>query len=481
MLKTRIRNWKLDKKLKFTDMRTAIQLVAAGGFEGPGTEPRFLIRGRMVPYSEVLRYFHRKGIPDPLNWLRNLPDDNFIPSSDVELHTPHSTDCTPDSTDEEGSSVTRSPAEALQPLDVETSQELQRPPMEHTAQPTPEPNEAEGLDTMHISYPLQPYLPIGAEKVVHVANNYCAMYLNSGRSLGHTEPSVHHLTTHAIFAQRMQDGISLLLRNDTASAFYDFQRAFALVKDLLRDNHPMSIGLLLSIVCDLDSRNLGALIFHLFRHIEEMASVELGTFDPLTTLFRTFTHVEGDATNLALLVIRRAADHLTEFDGHIGWKSLYLRERLCDCLYYARYDYERASRRRALLRDQEEVYGLDARNVLWTLTNVADDCLQLGRCEEAKTSFGKVLRRSQTLSGYGKAKTRFAALEGLARCAMADARCTQAYDYFDVDETLRRQSKINEALRLFKEAEAEAEVWFDPSSRRIARVRASILEVEALT
>ena len=473
MLKTRISRWKLDKKLKLTEMRTVIQIVAESGTEALGREPTFLVRGRAVPYSEVLRYFHRKGIPDPLNWLRTVSNDGFVPSSDVEVLTPQTSDCTADSSDEVGSAGTSSTANALLSLEIQVQEVFDYTPIEDTAPSKLTSDHVEGLDTTALSYLPRPFLSLHAEKVVHIANNYLAKYLSSAPSHRHTEPSVHHLTTHAIFAQRIQDGLSLLQQNKTTSAFNDFQRAFALIRDLLLDHHPMSLSLLLSIICDLDARNATALLSTLLKHISEMSRIELGASDPLTTLFRNLTRLEGiSATNLALLIVRRAADVLSFDSPNSNWKSLYLRERLCDCLYHARHDYERATRRQGLLRDQEKHYGANARNVLWTLSNVADDFLQLGRWEEATLSYREVLRRSEGLEGYGRAKTRFAALEGLGRCKVAEAMCMY--------EGMERRSTINEGLGLLGEAEGEAKLWFEPASRRIQSVRGKILEVEAL-
>lgn len=180
MVKTRIKRWKLDKKLKFTDMRSAIQLMANSGIAGgAGAEPTFLVRGRVVPYSEALRYFHRKGITDPLTWLRSLPDDGFVPSSDVELLTPPTTEFTPDETDEDVGPGTELFDWVLLPSHDENLQELPLFPPDHVDPPASTPNEASGLEIMPIALPAQPYLSLSAEKVVHVIDNYCAMYLHS--------------------------------------------------------------------------------------------------------------------------------------------------------------------------------------------------------------------------------------------------------------------------------------------------------------
>ncbi|RMZ92495.1 hypothetical protein DV736_g261, partial [Chaetothyriales sp. CBS 134916] len=339
----------------------------------------------------------------------------------------------------------------------------------------------------------QPPLYNDVSRIIHLTDSYCTSYLRSGRSLQHTEPEVHNRTTHAIFAQHMQDGIALFLSNDSHAAFECFNAGFTLVKDLITDNHPMALTLLMSIICDLDSRQpgFGELICALIRHTKDMAITTLGEADPLTQVFHALMHVEGNPTQLALLIARKSVDCLSVADGggidnSLDWKTLYLRERLLDCLYYARCDSERASGRRALLHDQLRKYGPCSRNVLWTLMNVADDDLLMGRTEQARCGYSDALIKSQQSKGFGRAKTRAAALEGLARCSIAAA--TQSTwqgattnvicegDWHILD----RQQKLTEALYLLREAEVEARSWFGPSSRRLARLRTKIAEAEEM-
>ena len=67
-----------------------------------------------------------------------------------------------------------------------------------------------------------------------------------------------------------------------------------------------------------------------------------------------------------------------------------------------------------LVHDLERKYGYTARNVLWTLTNVADNHLAVGDVDSATDCFSDVLKRADTpVEDYGRAKTRFRSLEGL--------------------------------------------------------------------
>ncbi|KAH7333184.1 hypothetical protein BKA65DRAFT_41113 [Rhexocercosporidium sp. MPI-PUGE-AT-0058] len=62
MLKKRIKKWGLDRKLKEADMIYALRLALERGKSGKQTE--FLIRERTVTFSDIEKYFGRKGIKD---------------------------------------------------------------------------------------------------------------------------------------------------------------------------------------------------------------------------------------------------------------------------------------------------------------------------------------------------------------------------------------------------------------------------------
>ena len=288
-------------------------------------------------------------------------------------------------------------------------------------------------------------------------HHYIVNYISSQRSHIHTEPEVHAYTVHAQFAAKMQDGIFLLVKPpknnvdkdqsiDTIASgpFKSFKMGFELVRDILADDHPMSLALVLSVLCELASHadrtdlGLATILDMLITLFGREAKLLLGEGHPLSTIFSLLAEnrfsppsTKSAATsantlhNFILAALRLAVDQLAmpNPSGPHDWKTLYLRERLCDSLYHSgpAFNHERSALRAKLLVDQEAVYGPCRRNVLWTLTNVADDCLSQGEVEAATGYFSQALMRAETHTGYGRAKTRFAALEGLGRSMMKQA------------------------------------------------------------
>jgi len=71
MLKKKIRLWDLHRNLKEADMRHALRLYYER--ESQGKRTVFLVRNRLVPFEEIKRYFHRKGVDN----LRSLAHSAF--------------------------------------------------------------------------------------------------------------------------------------------------------------------------------------------------------------------------------------------------------------------------------------------------------------------------------------------------------------------------------------------------------------------
>jgi hypothetical protein len=173
-----------------------------------------------------------------------------------------------------------------------------------------------------------------------------------------------------------------------------------------------------------------------------------------------------DVLFTAIVCLRAAVGVFAE-QTDISWQKLYLQERLCDCLYYGKSYAEGSMYRARLFQEQERVYGNGARNVLFTLTNVASDYLLMGDIDNAQAQYTLVLRRSKALTGLGLAKIRFAALEGLALCEQT--RFEKKWQ--DTSGTIGESPVIPllNALRYIQKALSEATTWFEPCSRRTLR------------
>ncbi|KAI1613173.1 hypothetical protein EDD37DRAFT_607821 [Exophiala viscosa] len=528
--------------------------------------PGFRIRGEVVDHSEFLRYFRRKNINDPVNWVKQQNDD-FVLSDDVELvtgtTTPESKAADSDRHDEDANvaDAGENGQKHVSP-DVQANEhpEEQHPScVVQTRRYSSNNQDPKTLACTAIPTFLRPQTFHSLEQLTYSMSAYMSSYTVSARSLTHTEPAVHAHTVHAMFASRMQDGISLLAfsasgvsyssRSD--KAFANFQKGFDVISQILSNDHPMSLSLMLTIICELSRHEhtaLKGLKTQLLQYTAEMSRLVLGPTHALSIYFSILIQqlVTSDLFNLINLVLtslRLATAHLSTHNPY-DWKTLYLQERLCDGLYHSGTEFqsERSLMRARLLADQECVYGLNARNVLWTLTNVADDALEQDRVDTAMEYFRQALERADTSEGFGRAKTRFAALEGLGRCEVRKAELAEeaelrartaadrsaTRDMQHVSNILhlgpkstttccngschsstststsngsssqgtgqstpisssssksqlsQREKHLQKALAHFTDAETEASLWFEEPSRRTTRVRQRIEQVKSL-
>ena len=490
MLKAKITIWKLDKKLKWKDVCTAAHMVAFKASDCSVKSSRFRIRHRIVTWKELASYFRRKKITDPIQWVRAQSLDIADLSSDVTLLTP-------------GTSDGESETDSIETEVIYGSQESTPPPSMH---PPSEDQDRSilALDTTSFDIrqtiqetmfdsdvfvstmsPMQRPPTLANTRrldgVLWHMREYCNAYVGSPLDLKHTEPSVHHETTHGLFGSRVQDGVALLSQGKATLGFESLNGAFGLTAELLRDHHPMAIAQLITVICELIARGMMPLVGKLLGYMKEMSSITLGSDLPITGIFENLLQAEGDVAYLLLNAMRIAIESLSSVSKESRWKQLYLRERFCDCLYHVGDENERVRLRSNLLRAQEKHYGQNARNVLWTLSNVAHDQLLQGDLVEAEAIYQEMLTRSDSHEGFGRAKNRFAALEGLAKVAIARAERDAISERTTGHPQSPRSSqiKLHEARDLLLEAEAVSASWFGVSSHRTLRVRADLAGITA--
>jgi hypothetical protein len=525
MLHTRIKKWKIGRNHKFKEMRTAAELLAEyqdrqepavcqsahAVVDIAGKKPvmpSFNIRGDSVSYKEFLRYFRRKKINDPIAWVKEHKDDRFTLSDDVRLVT------AADLASKDSSSCDEDPVDVVGPLHTVTVPQQHHEQLRYTdfddlgevyhrslgdcynndetfqqlsdRSSSEEPGllaasalvcNSNGLSPVSVPIFIRSHASSFSEHLDYSIMGYMSSYLTTSSLESQPEPLIHAHTTHAIFASKMQDGISALAnlsltetsrkaesrnkKGDPAAtrAFTSFRNGFYLLEEILLSHNPMSLALVLGVICELAShtanptlRAMGVpvLLSQLLSYIHDMSGTLHGPEYPLTTFFGlllqeyqrpTASTTPGSppladsilkSLDMAITQLQLSSSHLNGAAGENAapsdWRALYLRERLCDALYHSGSSFQlpRASMRKLLLRDQEAKSGPNARNVLWTLTNVADDCLASGDIDAAIEHFDETLRRAKTLEDvYGREKTSFAALEGLGRCYVAKAERVQ--------------------------------------------------------
>jgi hypothetical protein len=487
MLKARITLWKLDKKVKWKDMCTAAQMIALRATDLPVEHTKFRIRRRIVTWKELVAYFRRRKIHDPIEWTQTRPMDASQFSSDVILLTPRTSVTGSDDEFEDTEITDRN--EEYNPTNLHIVPEGHSgPAMEEVScdvyQMSEEMALSNAIAMAAVSPKQRPSTPFTfrrADDILWHMRNYCDGYIESIWDLKHSEPLVHHQTTHGLFGHRVQDGVSFILQGKVDLGFKSLDGAFGLITELLHDHHPMALAQVITVICELVARDMIPLVRQLLIHIRDMSTISRRAVFPMTAIFEVLLHADGDIVHLLLSAMRIAVDTFKSAGGISRWKLLYLEERLCDCLYHVGDQNERIGRRLNLLRAQQEHYGQDARNVLWTLSNVADDHLLRGNLGEAEVIFRDLLSRADRHEGFGRAKNRFAALEGLSKAAIATAErgieSELGKGHIPLSEL--SQIKLREACDWLFEAETVAAAWFDVSSRRTLRVHAKLAEIHA--
>ncbi|KAF4344387.1 hypothetical protein FBEOM_1781 [Fusarium beomiforme] len=424
MIRARISQWNLQRNNQFHGMVAALRLLDPDPTLWPVPEPWFLIRGRHVALNEVLRYFRRKGIQNPIQWCRSAAVHQDEPTVSML---------------QEGNSPVEGPSEGSLTLAALSSASSVALSMSPVNIPTP-------------IYTLE-------QKAAASLTDYCAVYLSHDL---HPEPEVHQFTTHGRFGDRIQEGLAQMLRGGPG-AFPHFNQAFALVRPLLSDCHPMGLAQLLAIVCELSACSVQDVLACLLRYLAAMAS-SLRTSSSLVQFLQSLSLLPPALLQCTAISSLRAALAVFSEKSPCAWHRLYIEERLCDCLYHGRDRTEGGARRAHLWSEQESFYGPFARNVVWTVTNVADDRLDGGDLEGAEACYSTALARAEQLSGFSRAKLRFAALEGLGRIEQMRFETT----HIGRDACILHLQK---ASRYVDEALNEALIWFEPTSRRIGRVR----------
>ena len=497
MVKDRISTWKLDKKHKVGEMRTALHISIQCGYCFQSwlyIKPMFLIRGRMVSTGDIARYWRRKDVYEPFAWHLTHLQDDFELSPEVAIIQPpniaplSSYKALNDSPTRLGSnSATNLPETGVAADHVATQL------------PTSLKNSAalaSNSPGRHLSSPLH----FGhTEQMVWLTKSYCSSYLESHRAMTDSERPVNHFTVYGRFGHDIQDGISAVLyQGGAAGAFRYFHSASDKLEELLRNSHPMALAQLYAVLCELASRASApaddsiareqqeifrGVLGNLVRHIASLSSVIMQTTDPIKAVFDVLARAEHFSEQL-LTIMQSTVDSFEQakhqISGSYYWKLLYLKERYCDCLYHAGVNGTRQALRARLLTEQEEFYGSNKSNVLWTLTNVADDFLDNHRPSDAQRLFEDALRRAESLDPFARAKIRFAALEGLAKttCWKAHHGLSQARlgecARSSVNPHASHVSVIMDLLRAAEsfciQAEAEARDGFGTDSRRFIRM-----------
>lgn len=457
-------------------MRTAVALatraVLSGKCDWEDNPPRFRIRTREFDFGEVRRYYNRKSIDDPIQHFRN----NLQDESQLSKHIVLLAGRTPNAHSPTGLRLQDSSSTMNSPI---ADPQMSQIALQENAVPSLLPSPS------HLTV---------VEKLVWCAGAYCANFVESVHAgTRPREPPVHMHTLQGKLANQVQDGLFHASQMQLSLSQESFGQACDMMPSVFQEITPMALAQILTVMCELLKAShhlstthaqpnrgpfLAGISRLLLKHLEECARIGLSASHPLVTFFDILQST-ADPVGALVQSVHRMTDQMI-VEKHY-WTHLYLLERYSDCLYHADISGERHARRGELLALQEQAYGKIRSNVLWTLTNVADDYLENNQFEKAEAAFRDAINRADYgLGGYAKAKIRFAAFEGLARVAMvkSDVEAARAIWKHSASgfvaglrpPTESRIRGLDEALAHLNVAEQEALSRDDFSERRLARV-----------
>lgn len=497
---TRVTAWGIGRKNKMHEMCAAIRLLAHYDFESLSGSTAFVIRGQDVSLDEIRRYFRRKGYSDPVAYVKGLPTDQVIRDLDVRLREKklrgrtNSSDSspnprnTPDTDSDDAplpvANTTIEPVTDVAEIgthlqggstaDQEFSQALSFNSPPNTKILDGSPFSIASLDfQFSISTPCW-----NSDTLLLATQTYINMYTVSIRQHAHWEPKAHYQTLHGQFSFQIQEGVACKRNNDIATAMTAHRRAFGLIEGIVVEDHPMSITLILSLMCELLASGDMKLVKHIAKLIVH-SYTKLGRRNhPVDALFRALLGIEHLGNHHLYCALRVASEYFDLVMSNSDWRSMYLKERLCDALYHSQEIEERVRTRRQLLQDQKSKYGPNARNVLFTQMNVAEDYASLYQPDQARALYTDALDRAESLlddHGFSRGRVRFAALEGLGNLLMTEAQAEFGSQW---NALMADTGILEQALSCYSSAEVEASRWFESSSKRSIRILQKKKEAE---
>lgn len=473
MVKTRLGQWKLNKRSHCSKRRATSKTLGPDPRLLPSENSQLSLQDSAMTYEESLGSPRRHGICGPLQPFLGIPDNDTARDAHTNLRTAADNPGDVGSNDDH---VSRDNHRGFEVAKVQESRDWSPPQLKRDSAPGRTGFGRQSLQGASLQHIRDPDAFSQIARAVDRTRLFCWSYLAQCGTLADAEPAIHHHTNHARFQDQIHAGLALFPKAMQGQVslnipFHHFGLACGLLKEVFADVHPMAVALYLDVLCQLRAQKVGSVAAELLRHTIALAASTPTILPSLFELLKIMQEPDG-LVELPLACLRAAINAFQDFEDSSvhQWKTLYLQERHCDALYHAGMYGEGAAKRVQLLEAQEAFYGRSARNVIWTLSNVADDHLRRGDLDAAEQSFSNVLDRSRVQHGFNQAKTSVVAHEGLAKVYLARANDAQA--------TARPQA-VGKAFEHSRQALELAQTWFE-SKRRIDRVRHLRNEIRSL-
>ena len=416
MLKHRIRQWHLDKKQKGHEMRAIVRISRQR--KSQGKESRFLVRGREVDTAEISRYFRRKGISE----LDDL--DTEISSApptppDIVCYTPV------EEGDEEDDPFARAIEQASHNGCVEspTSGEDDRGSVisvlsqERACSHSSSSSSCDGEMSVVLKTEAAETIPALLMLPQHLKEMECVL-ASTRDFLEYTLPlkrnPVRPMGVDPVIWRNDFLQASYLFRaSDTDVALAEFSSVYDRIHGLLKSQSPVFLAVLLGLLCFPMNALDFTLSQQLFRYIQNMAKIVLGTTHPITLLL-SYALTSEQRGPLAILALQKALHIFERTFGRCHLNTLELLEQLADGLCdLERYEEVIVCRKR-IVEGQEATDGKFSPYTCWALLDLSRVLVRAGQDDRALALIEEAFQRADELPPRPRAEIR---CRGLGRMA----------------------------------------------------------------
>ena len=422
-LKHRIRLWHLDKKQKDHEMRAIARLYLTR--KAQGKRSIFKIRDRVVDYSEITRYFRRKGIYN-IESLASQPVQLSPDKTEFTCHTPE-----PDEHDDEPPPPEHSPAgdyggaqskTESQIPDITEQRALKIARSSTTVDgPSASPEDAYPSPNSLILVEEIPRLNVPTDhREMECVLNFTKNFLSTNIAWSQNAVIPPVETDPIRWRNDFLQASYLFRVSDSDLALAEFSSVYDRIPALLMNQEPVFFAVMLGLLCFPANPLDFALTQQMFRYIWNMAQVVLGREHPLTLLLSS-TLTSPQQGQLAILALQTGHAAAKENLGPSHEDTLQFLEQLANA-HGDREDHaEVIALRQELLTARQQNDGNISASACWALLDLARSYVRAGtdRDDEALTLIDTAIRNAEQLHPGPRAEVH---IRGLGRMAFINER-----------------------------------------------------------
>jgi len=455
MYKSRLHTWGLDKKKKEHEM---LDLVRQGLSQGGVNKDKvFMVRGKQVTLADALHYFNRKGIKDPASLIESngqLPreqrDREQSSPEDYDVHTPLSSR----GENFEGShplSETELDAhfspdftlrnenpewvENLKHSDIASGRlqllcqqlgygELEPlPPFRNAAveatilreQPS-DPKSAKYLEAI-VAQTQSYYREILTKQEINLINPTKSWTVTSDTSLSDQ------------FYYSMYHGYSYLWNGQRRTAFEQFQKAFSMIDQLLKEGHVAFLIYIFDLVIRHDGTGYEEPLLLLLQQLTQLSEVVFqNKTHPIYLIASWLSNAPPDVSKawIALSTLRKLLAFFQDSIGYFHAETIALLQTFATGLLNKKHYQESAVRFQQLVEAISLTQGKNTYEAAYALRSASEAYFYAGQYKEALQAIKMALESSRGISWEEEREIHVRCLRALAEISNATGRADDA-------------------------------------------------------